>query len=396
MTFSTFIKRTLIITAIGSAGFSQAQDIKLGFNGDLSASPSAQSGKAGVIGIQAAIDDINAAGGVLGRKLTLVIRDDQSQPPKSIQNMSDLIDNEKVVAVFGPTNSGNALAWKHIPNQKKIVSMGMIGSGTDITKPMAPGADNYMFRISMVDREQVAGLVAYAAKSGNKKVGLMGETTGYGQGGLKDLEEIAKLHGITPLATEKFGVADTDMTSQLNKMKSAGVDTIMVWAQGTPTGQLVRSMEKINYFPAMLSSWAADNITYFDAAGKTLAGKPIFMRTLVNPTTPAQQKLYDRTAAKLAAPSAFPFVIHGYDATLLIAAAIRQSGGTDGVKMREALESLNAPVVGIKKTYDKPFSKTQHEALTAGDLSFVKWSDDKLVPFADDVTKSLTATDFKR
>jgi branched-chain amino acid transport system substrate-binding protein len=179
-------------------------------------------------------------------------------------------------------------------------------------------------------------------------------------------------------------------------MKSAGVDTIMVWAQGTPTGQLVRSMEKINYFPAMLSSWAADNITYFDAAGKTLAGKPIFMRTLVNPTTPAQQKLYDRTAAKLAAPSAFPFVIHGYDATLLIAAAIRQSGGTDGVKMREALESLNAPVVGIKKTYDKPFSKTQHEALTAGDLSFVKWSEDKLVPFSDDVTKSLTATDFKR
>jgi branched-chain amino acid transport system substrate-binding protein len=396
MTISKRIKLTLLIAAFGAAGLAQAQEIKLGFNGDLSASPSAQSGKAGVIGIQAAIDDINAAGGVLGRKLTLVIRDDQSQPPKSIQNMSDLIDNEKVAAVFGPTNSGNALAWKHIPNQKKVIAMGMIGSGTDITKPMTPGADNYMFRISMVDREQVAGLVAYAAKSGIKKVGLMGETTGYGQGGLKDLEEIAKLHGITPLATEKFGVSDTDMTSQLNKMKSAGVDTIMVWAQGTPTGQLVRSMEKINYFPAMLSSWAADNVTYFDAAGKTLASKPIFMRTLVNPTTPAQQKLYDRTVAKLAAPSAFPFVIHGYDATLLVAAAIRQSGGTDGVKMREALENLSAPVVGVKKTYDKPFSKTQREALTAGDLSFVKWSDDKLVPFSDDVTKSLTTADFKR
>lgn len=396
MKISTFAKRTALIVGLAAAGLSQAQDIKLGFNGDLSASPSAQSGKAGVIGIQAAIDDINASGGVLGKKLTLVIRDDQSQPPKSIQNMSDLIDNEKVAAVFGPTNSGNALAWKHIPNQKKVVSMGMIGSGTDITKPTAAGADNYMFRISMVDREQVAGLVAYAAKAGNKKIGLMGETTGYGQGGLKDLEEIAKLHGITPLATEKFGVADTDMTSQLNKMKSAGVETIMVWAQGTPTGQLVRSMEKINYFPAMLSSWAADNVTYFDAAGKTLAGKPIFMRTLVNPSTPAQQKLYDRTVAKLAAPSAFPFVIHGYDATLLIAAAIRQAGGTDGVKMREALESLSAPVVGIKKTYDKPFSKTQHEALTAADLSFVKWSEDKLVPFADDITKSLTASDFKR
>lgn len=396
MQLSNLFKRCAIAAGLLAAGLVQAQDIKLGFNGDLSASPSAQSGKAGVIGIQAAIDDINAAGGVLGRKFTLVIRDDQSQPPKSIQNMSDLIDNEKVVTVFGPTNSGNALAWKHIPNQKKVISMGMIGSGTAITHAMSPGAENYMFRVSMVDREQVAGLVAYAKKSGTTKIGLMGETTGYGQGGLKDLEEIAKLHGLTPLATEKFGVGDTDMTSQLNKMKAAGVDTILVWAQGTPTGQLVRSMEKINYFPMMLSSWAADNITFFDAAGKTLASKPIFMRTMVNPSTPAQQKLYDRTASQLAAPSAFPFVIHGYDAVQLVAAAMRQAGSTDGPKVREALENLSAPVQGVKKTYNKPFSKDQHEALVASDLAFVKWEGDKLVQHTDNVIKSLTLTDFKR
>jgi branched-chain amino acid transport system substrate-binding protein len=222
MSISKIFKQTLLVAGILAAAVANAQDIKLGFNGDLSASPSAQSGSAGVLGIEAAIADVNAAGGVLGRKLTLVIRDDQSQPPKSIQNMSDLIDNEKVVAVFGPTNSGNALAWKQIPNQKKVISMGMIGAGTDITKPMKPGADNYMFRVSMVDREQIAGLVAYAAKSGSKKIGLMGETTGFGQGGLKDMEEVMKLHELTPVAIEKFSVSDTDMTSQLNKMKAAG------------------------------------------------------------------------------------------------------------------------------------------------------------------------------
>src|SRR6476646_7358620 len=127
--------------AFAAATVAQAQDIKLGFNGDLSASPSAQSGQASVLGMQAAIEDINAAGGVLGKKLTLVIRDDTSQPPRSIQNMSELIDNEKVVAVLGPTNSGNALAWKHIPNQKKNPSIGCIGSATDITKPMSASAD---------------------------------------------------------------------------------------------------------------------------------------------------------------------------------------------------------------------------------------------------------------
>lgn len=373
-----------------------AQDIKLGFNGDLSASPSAQSGAAGVLGIQAAIEDINAAGGVLGRKLTLVIRDDQSQPPRSIQNMSDLIDNEKVVAVFGPTNSGNAMAWKHIPNQKKIISMGMIGGGTDITRPVSAGADNYMFRVSMVDREQVAGLMAYAKKVGYKKMGLMAETTGFGQGGLKDMQEIATLQGIEPAATERFAVADTDMTSQLNKMKSAGVDAIVVWAQGTPTGQLMRSMEKINYFPAVLSSWAADNVTFYDAAGKTLAEKPIFMRTMVNAATPKQKALFDRVKDKLAAPSAFPFTVHGYDAVQLIAASIRQAGGTDGEKMRIALEDLKAPVEGVMKTYNKPFSKIQHEALTAADFAFVKWSGGQLTQHADNVIKSLTAADFKR
>lgn len=396
MRISNVIRKTALAALFAATAVAHAQDIKLGFNGDLSASPSAQSGKAGVLGIEAAIADINAAGGVLGRKLQLVIRDDQSQPPKSIQNMSDLIENEKVVAVLGPTNSGNALAWRHIPNQKKVVSMGMIGSGTAITKPASPGADNYMFRVSMVDREQVAALVAYAAKSGTKKIGLMGETTGYGQGGLADLEEVAKMHGLTPLAIEKFGVADTDMTSQLNKMKAAGVETILVWAQGTPTGQLVRSMEKINYFPTMLSSWAADNITFYDAAGKTLASKPIFMRTMVAPTTPAQKKLYERVAAKLVAPSAFPFTVHGYDAVLILVEAMKQAGSTDGQKVKEALENLSAPVQGVMKTYTKPFSKTDHEGLTAGDLSFVRWSGDQLVQFSDNITKSLTPADFKR
>lgn len=371
-----------------------AQEIKLGFNGDLSASPSAQSGAAGVLGIQAAIDDINAAGGIGGRKLTLVIRDDQSQPPKSIQNMSDLIDNEKVVAVFGPTNSGNALAWKHIPNQKKVVSMGMIGGGTDITK--STGGDNYMFRVSMVDREQVAGLMAYAKKAGYKKLGLLAETTGFGAGGLKDMQEIGQVQGLDVSAIERFAVADTDMTSQLNKLKGAGVDAVVVWAQGTPTGQLMRSMEKINWFPPMLSSWAADNVTFYDAAGKTLAERPLFMRTMVDPSTAKQKELFERVKGKLAAPSAFPFTVHGYDAVQLIAAAIRQAGSTEGPKLQAALEDLKDPVNGAMKTYNKPFSKTQHEALTAADFAFVKWSAGKLTQQSDAVIKSLTPADFKR
>jgi len=392
--------KTLLATAAFAAftAGASAQDIKLGYNGDLSASPSAQSGQAAVLGMEAAIADINAAGGVLGRKLALVTRDDVSAPPKSIQNMSDLIDNEKVVAVFGPTNSGNAMAWKHIANQKKIPVLGNVGSGTDITKPMSPGADNYMFRVSMVDREQVAALMAYVKKNtaGSKVVGLMAETTGYGQGGLKDMEEIAKLQDIKIAATERFGVGDTDMTSQLSKMKAANVDTVVVWAQGTPIAQLVRSMEKINYFPLTLTSWAADNITFYDAAGKALAEKPIFMRTVSETRTPAQQKLFDRIGSKLKAPGSFSFALHGYDSMQILAQAMKQANSTDGAAVRAALEDLKTPVQGVLKTYDKPFSKTNHEALTAKDLVWIRWKDGKLLPYSDALIGSLKPADFKQ
>lgn len=396
MKFSSILKRTVLVAGVLAAGLVSAQDLKLGYNGDLSASPSAQSGHAAVLGMQAAVDDINAAGGVLGRKFTIVTRDDQSQPPKSIQNMSDLIDNEKVIAVFGPTNSGNAMAWKHIPNQKKIPVIGNVGSGTAITHPMSPGADNYMFRVSMVDRDQIGALMAYVKKNpATKVVGLMAETTGYGAGGLKDMQEIADLQGIKIVATERFAVSDTDMTSQLNKLKAANVDTVVVWAQGTPIAQLVRSMEKINYFPVTLTSWAADNITFYDAAGKALANKPIFMRTVSETRTPVQQKLYDRIGSKLKAPSSFSFALHGYDSVQLLAAALKQANSADGTAIKNALEDLRSPVAGVLKTYNKPFSKTQHEALTAGDFVWIKWNDGKLEPYSDPIIKGLAAGDYK-
>ncbi len=397
MSIPKFLKRAVLAASIVAAAAASAQ-VKIGYNGDLSASPSAQSGQAAVLGMEAAVADINAAGGVLGKKLELVTRDDTSAPPKSIQNMSELIDSEKVAAVFGPTNSGNAMAWKHIANQKKVPVIGNVSSGTDITKPMSPGADNFMFRVSMVDREQVAALMAYVKKNVGKSkvVGLMVETTGYGQGGLKDMEEIAKLQDIKIAATEKFGVGDTDMTSQLSKMKSAGVDTVVVWAQGTPIAQLVRSMEKISYFPLVLTSWAADNITFYDAAGKTLAEKPIFMRTVSETRTPAQQKLFERVGPKLKAPGSFSFALHGYDSVLLYAAAVKQANSFDGNAVRLALEDLKTPVQGVLKTYDKPFSKTTHEALTAKDLVWIRWKDGKLLPYTDPIVGSLSTADFKQ
>jgi branched-chain amino acid transport system substrate-binding protein len=118
MTFASLARRVAFAAGLLAAA-AQAQDIKLAYNGDLSASPTAQSGRAAVLGIQAAIDDINSAGGVLGRKLALVTRDDLAQPQKSIQNMVELIDNEKVVAVLGPPTSATRWHGSASPTRRK-------------------------------------------------------------------------------------------------------------------------------------------------------------------------------------------------------------------------------------------------------------------------------------
>lgn len=387
---ATLVAGTALVAAAHS------QDVKIAYNGDISASPSAESGQIGVMGITAAVEDINKRGGVLGRKLTFLIRDDLGQPPKSIQNMSDLIDREKVSVIFGPTNSGNALAWKHIANQKRMPVLVSSASSTAITEGAA-GAPNYLFRISMVDRDQAAALVAYAAKNpAAKKIGFFVETTGYGQAGLKDMEQIAALHDLKPVVTEKFDARDTDMTSQLAKAKAAGVDTLVVWAQAAPLGHLMRSMEKIDYMPRVLTTWAASFSGFPQVAGSKMTEWPLFLTTSSEAKSPAAKALLDRIGPKLANPSMFWAASQAYDTVLVWAAAVEQAKSFDGEPVMKAMESLQKPVDGMVKQYQKPFAAAQHEGLQAQDYHWSRWKNGKVVDFKDAVLDGLKPADFKK
>lgn len=371
-------------------------EIKIGYNADQSASGAAELGLSGLYGFQAAIEDLNAQGGVLGRKVVGVVRDDAGAPPKSIQNMNELIDNEKVAAVVGPTNSGNALAWLHIPQQKKVPVISHVATATDITARYAKEPQNYIFRVSMVDREQLALLAAYAVKaSKNKNIAIIADTTGYGQAATKDLQEILTLHGIKPVGIEKFGPKDTDMTSQLAKLKAAGADMIITGSLADATAQVLKSMEKMDYYPGLLSTWGSINTPLINIAGPKLAEKTIFAASTTEDASERAAALHKRLVAKHPNMPAFVSAAQGYDAVMLIAAAIKQAGGTEGPKLQAALESLGK-VQGIIKAYDKPFSKEQHEALGVADFHLAQWKDGRVVKLDDAVVKGLTAADLKR
>jgi len=381
--------------ALSLPAFAQ-NEIKIGYNADQSASGAAELGLSGLYGFQAAIDDLNAQGGVLGRKVVGVIRDDAGAPPKSIQNMNELIDNEKVAAVVGPTNSGNALAWLHIPQQKKVPVISHVATATDITARYAKEPQNYIFRVSMVDREQLALLAAYAVKaSKSKNIAIIADTTGYGQAATKDLQEILTLHGIKPVGIEKFGPKDTDMTSQLAKLKAAGADMIITGSLADATAQVLKSMEKMDYYPGLLSTWGSINTPLVNIAGPKLAEKTVFAASTTEDASDRAAALHKRLVAKHPNMPAFVSAAQGYDAVMLIAAAIKQADGTDGPKLQAALENLGA-VQGIIKKYEKPFSKEQHEALGVADFHLAQWKDGRVVKLDDPVVKGLTAADLKR
>ncbi|MCT9809607.1 ABC transporter substrate-binding protein [Acidovorax sp. Be4] len=392
--FKGFAK-TAIAAAIVS-GTAYAQDIKIGYNADMSGSGVAELGISGRWGFEAAIEDINKAGGIMGRKVVGVIRDDLGTPPKSIQNMTELIDNEKVSAVVGPANSGNALAWLHLPQQKKIPVLVPIATGSEITTRYANEAQNYLFRISMVDREQSALLAAYAVKhSQGKKIAVLADSTGYGQGGTKDATAILELHGIKPVAVEKFGPKDTDITSQLSKIKAAGADTVIVYGLADGTAQVLRSMEKINYLPTTLGAWGNLSSLFPKMTGPKLSEHLIMAASTTEDTNAKTKALGERVRKNFPTLTTFPCAAQSYDSVMLLAAAMKQANSTDGPKVAAALENIKG-VQGVIKTYDQPFTKTMHEGLNVNDFYLARWKGDTVVKYEDSVTKGFQVADFKK
>jgi branched-chain amino acid transport system substrate-binding protein len=249
----------------------------------------------------------------------------------------------------------------------------------------------------MVDREQVSLLAAYAVKaSKDKKIAVLADSTGYGQGGIKDATEVLALHGVKPVAVEKYGPKDTDMTSQLNKIKAAGADTVIIYGIADGAAQVVRSMEKINYMPITLGTWGNLSSLFPKMTGPKLSEHLIMAASTTEDTSPKTKALGERVRKNFAALTCFPCAAQAYDSVMLLSAAMKQANSTDGEKVAAALENISG-VQGVIKTYDKPFTKTMHEGLHVGDFYLARWKNGTEVQrFEDPVYKSLTPADLKQ
>ena len=355
-------------TAMISAAYA-ADAIKVGLQGPFTGG-SASMGVSMRDGVKLAAEEINKAGGVLGKQLQLIERDDEAKNEVGVQISQELINKEGVVATLGYINTGVALASQRFYQEAEIPVINNVATGSVITQQFkAPEHKaNYVFRTSANDTIQSAMIANEAIKrQGFKKPAILADSTNYGQLGKDDMTKALAGMDIKPVATEKFNIGDTDMTAQVLKAKEAGADVILTYAIGPELAQIANAMAKLGWKVPLIGSWTLSMASYIDTSGANGDGAIMPQTFIQLPTTPkrkafieAYQKKYgvDRMPSPVSAAQ-------GYDSVYLLAAAIKQAGSTDGRKIREALENLNDKIDGVVTVYDKPFSAADHEAITS-------------------------------
>ncbi|MRW83790.1 ABC transporter substrate-binding protein [Pseudoduganella sp. FT26W] len=370
--------------ALAFSASSQAADpIKIGVAGPFTGG-SAPMGVSMRDGVKLAVADINAKGGVLGRQIVLVERDDEAKPERGVQIAQELINKEKVVATVGYINTGVALASQRFYQDAKIPVMNNVATGSIITKQFADQPENYIFRNSANDQIQSQMIIKEAVDNRKfKKVAILADSTNYGQLGREDLEKVLAGRNMKAVAVEKYNIKDVDMTAQLLKAKQAGADVVLTYGIGPELAQIANGMEKLNWKVPLIGSWTLSMANFIDNAGKNGNGTRMPQTFIQDPNTPKRKafidayvKAYNPPQGRMPSPVS---AAQGYDSIYLLAAAIKQAGSTDGPKIKAALENLSEKVDGVVTSYNKPYSKDNHEAINAETTVFGEVKDGKVV-----------------
>jgi len=370
-----------------------ADPIKIGVDGPFTGGSSSM-GVSMRDGVRLAVEEINKSGGVLGRKIVLVERDDEAKNERGVQIAQELINKEKVTAVVGYINTGVALASERFFQEAKIPVMNNVATGSIVTHQFDDQPDNYIFRNAAHDSIQAPMIVEEAiTRRGFKKVAILADSTNYGQLGRADLEKALDLKGIKPVAVEKFNIKDVDMTAQLLKAKEAGAEAVLTYGIGPELAQIANGMTKLGWKVPIVGSWTLSMANFIDNAGPGGEGARMPQTFIQEATTPKRKAFID-TYLKTFKPKNNRIdspvsAAQGYDSVYLLAAAIKQAGSTDGPKVKEALEDLKTPIEGVVTIYNKPFSKGDHEAITANIPVFGEVKNERVVyAYPEDAKKA--------
>lgn len=315
---------------------------------------------------------INAAGGVLGRPLKIVILDDQSNAKEAVTATQRLINQEKVVAVIGASGSATTLAMKPITAQAKIPQIAMAAGNSITDEPPL----EWIWRVAPKDDLAVERACKYIAESLKvKKIAVLYDENAFGSSGMAQIDEVKGTYGLEVVAKGSYKTDETDLTAQLTKLRGSNPEALVVWGTNPGPAVAAKNLKQLGWTLPYVGSHGIANFKFIELAGDAAEGvvfpstKILFPQSI---TDEGQKKVIDIFISDYTeefgeAPN--HFASHGWDAISLLVKAIEDAQSTEAEAIAAALNAITG-FSGADGIFN--YSPTNHDGLAVDDLIMVE------------------------
>jgi branched-chain amino acid transport system substrate-binding protein len=324
------------------------------------------------------VEKINASGGVLGRKLEVIIKDSGGSPEKAVSFAKQLIEEDKVLAIIGPSTSGETMQIKGLCEENKVPLVSCAAAET-IVNPVA----KYVFKTPQKDSQAVTWIYRTMKEQGITNIAVLTGNDGFGKGGKGQLEAMAPEYGITIVANEVYDVKATDFSDIVTKIKAANPQAVINWTVAPAQSIVPKNMKQLGMNVPLYHSHGFGNRKYVQQAGAAAegilfpAGRLLVVGEL--PDSHPQKKLlaaYKNDYETLYKEDVSTFGGHAYDALLIVSTAIKAAGEPDRAKVREAIEKIQG-LAGTAGIFN--YSATDHTGLDLSAFEMLTVKDGKFV-----------------
>lgn len=315
--------------------------------------------------LQMLAEQLNADGGINGREVELIIKDNQSTEDGAARATTELIENDDVDLIIGASRTGPSLAMRPIVEAEQIPNISIAANAAIVD------GSEWVFKTAQNDVVVIETIIADMAEKGYETVALARDATGFGEGIAEMITEVGAEHGIELIATEAFEPSGTDFTAQMTNIRNAGADANIIWGITPSAGLAQAAYAQLGIDAPIYQSHGVANDAFFEAAGDAAEGVLAPMGRLLvadqlpddDPQLPViDQFVTDYTEEYGSAPSSFAG--HAYDAWQIAVLAL-QEAGTDADALRDAIENTSG-FVGISGVFE--MSPENHSGLDASAL----------------------------
>jgi branched-chain amino acid transport system substrate-binding protein len=362
----------LVVVALFSTNVMASGTIKIGALFSVTG-PASFLGEPEKKTLEMLVKEINAKGGIKGNKIELFVYDTQGDATKAVQLANKLIKDDKVVAIIGPSTTGDTMAIIPIIEKEQIPLISC-AAGVKITDPVK----KWVFKTPANDHVAAEKLLDYLAKQKQKNLALLTVSDAYGQSGREQLKALAAKKGFTVVADEVYSPKDTDMTAQLTKIKGTKADAIICWGTNPGPAVVTRNVKQLGIKTPLYQSHGVASKKYIELAGAdacemcTLPAGKLTIYDKMKKSDPQYKVLseYDHAYKKNYGVEASTFGGYANDAFLLLTEAVTKSGTTPE-QIRNGIEQVKK-LVGVSGIYT--MSPTDHNGLDLSAFEMVRIS----------------------